>query len=85
MHVVVEQPVERLSLTGRGDALHAATVRGAFHQLGQRDTRREGGDAVAAALRGERGVDPKNRSYPVAVRAGGGVGRANWPTILRQM
>ena len=28
---------------------------------------------------------PKNRSYPVAVRAGGGVGRANWPTILRQM
>ena len=29
--------------------------------------------------------DPKNRSYPGAARVGGGVGRANWPTILRQM
>jgi len=28
---------------------------------------------------------PKNRSYPGVARAGGGVGRANWPTILRQM
>ena len=28
---------------------------------------------------------PKNRSYPGAARVGGGVGRANWPTILRQM
>ena len=30
-------------------------------------------------------IQPKNRSYPGAARAGGGVGRANWPTILRQM
>ena len=30
-------------------------------------------------------IHPKNRSYPGAARAGGGVGRANWPTILRQM
>ena len=42
--------------------------------------RRPAAAAPAAAC-----VDPKNRSYPVAVRVGGGVGRANWPTILRQM
>ena len=30
-------------------------------------------------------IEPKNRSYPGAARAGGGVGRANWPTILRQI
>ena len=39
--------------------------------------------------RGDSGVAktiyPKNRSYPGAARAGGGVGRANWPTILRQI
>ena len=40
---------------------------------------------VCSPLLNEYGNEPKNRSYPGAARAGGGVGRANWPTILRQM
>ena len=45
---------------------------------------RMGVDANLEIVKSE-AVDPKNRSYPGAARAGGGVGRANWPTILRQM
>ena len=72
------------AITGSKRAFHVIS---GYRSPATNETLRQSSSGVASGslhLRGQ-AIDPKNRSYPGAARVGGGVGRANWPTILRQM